>query len=1031
MPIDKENRFLVSIIVPVFKVDKKLVEKCIKSIISQTYKNLQIILVDDGNEPDYSADLKDFLSMDSRIRYVKHDKNQGLFRARLSGFMEAKGEYIAFVDADDFITIDWIRLLLKKALEGNFDIVMAKTVCIDNKGWEYIYNTNISRCRYNSLYGKDVFEFFLKDCGLDFSIHTIWNKIYKRELFENAYNDLDATKNHITMTEDILYSFILFFYAKSIGFSDHEGYMYYRNEKSSTKEKGDSKKVIKNISDILYVFTRIKDFLLKKKCLEKYELFFNQWSDRYFRWWSSFLEKFENEIDGDFKNNFFKAFNKNKVEKAFFEDGYFEQKKTSWDSSLEHIKKAIVSDKIKAVSFDLFDTLILRYVLNPDDIFRIVLMETDIYPYEEEVLFRYRKMSEEICRKRIQQEFPEYEDVTLSEIYDTFSEYFGVNKKLTGILMEKETAFEKHFSSRRNTGFELYELAITSHKDVFISSDMYLELKDVIEILDKNGYYGYKGIYLSSDRRLLKKTGHLYDLILEENGLTASQIIHIGDNIDSDSKASKEKNIKSFILTSTKDVLTNKMPGKYKGNSVKGVFKNYNSIIDINQAKNNLSMRCLYATAANILFDNPFIPVNEDSDYNGDPFFLGTLALGMHMFGIIKWLYEKMKELKKDTLHFSSRDGFYLKELYESFYKKINGDIPKTNYLYLSRKSLIPVEISQQEFVDAIFVSCNYKANSPESVIERYIDVLEPLTPQLKEFYESEGFLTDEVFKSEKEFASFIRLLKKYQYSPVKANISFENCKNYLESKINENDLIFDLGYSGKLQKSIIKAMNKSVSFAFLNNSGYEALMRIKKNELQVISYFDYVPSISGIVNEYIFSDRNPSCISYEKKADEVMPVLEKKRNDFIGDYVVDQLQYAAKNFNNKFMDYYSEYLNIIQVNPAEYSAQYEKYLINPKKFDQAIFDYCKIEDEYYGGISQKELNEIWNWYLDSKNYRIEENSLKSRIEDSENINYEYEVYLKNVHKKGLISKGLYWFLVDRSFFKKRLFEHFFNKKDS
>ncbi len=128
----KENKVLkhtplISVIVPVYNTEKYL-ERCINSILAQTYENLEIIMVDDGST-DKSAELMGALKKrDERIRCVKHKKNMGLFQARITGSEVAKGDYIAFIDSDDYVSIDWFRTLLKKAESTDSDICCRRMV---------------------------------------------------------------------------------------------------------------------------------------------------------------------------------------------------------------------------------------------------------------------------------------------------------------------------------------------------------------------------------------------------------------------------------------------------------------------------------------------------------------------------------------------------------------------------------------------------------------------------------------------------------------------------------------------------------------------------------------------------------------------------------------------------------------------------------------------------------------------------------------------------------------------------------------
>ena len=115
---------LISIVVPIYNVEKYL-EKCINSIIIQTYKNIEIILVNDGST-DSSGKICDiYLKIDKRIKVV-HKKNGGLSDARNVGIENAKGKYIAFIDSDDFLDSDFIEILYNLIIEYNADVSCCK-----------------------------------------------------------------------------------------------------------------------------------------------------------------------------------------------------------------------------------------------------------------------------------------------------------------------------------------------------------------------------------------------------------------------------------------------------------------------------------------------------------------------------------------------------------------------------------------------------------------------------------------------------------------------------------------------------------------------------------------------------------------------------------------------------------------------------------------------------------------------------------------------------------------------------------------
>ena len=121
------NGIKVSIIVPVYNVEKYL-EKCLDSIVKQTYENIEIILVDDGSTDKSGTILDQYAEMDNRISVI-HKKNEGVSTARNTGIEAARGEYICFADADDYLMPDYVEYLLTLAVDKNADIAI-KLVCV-------------------------------------------------------------------------------------------------------------------------------------------------------------------------------------------------------------------------------------------------------------------------------------------------------------------------------------------------------------------------------------------------------------------------------------------------------------------------------------------------------------------------------------------------------------------------------------------------------------------------------------------------------------------------------------------------------------------------------------------------------------------------------------------------------------------------------------------------------------------------------------------------------------------------------------
>lgn len=171
---------LISIIVPVYNVERFL-DRCIKSLTSQTYQNIEIILVDDGSTDNCPQICDDFAKKDKRIRAI-HKANGGLSSARNVGIDAAKGEYISFVDSDDYIAADMIERAYRAIAGQNADL------CIFGIKWIYE-----SGAAYDKVLASPICDEILtknqaldKLCGSDYFYYvTSVNKLYKRTIFDN------------------------------------------------------------------------------------------------------------------------------------------------------------------------------------------------------------------------------------------------------------------------------------------------------------------------------------------------------------------------------------------------------------------------------------------------------------------------------------------------------------------------------------------------------------------------------------------------------------------------------------------------------------------------------------------------------------------------------------------------------------------------------------------------------------------------------------------------------------------------------
>ena len=253
----------VSIIVPVYNVEKYL-DRCMESLLNQTLKDIEIILVDDGS-PDKCPQMCDeYAKKDSRIRVI-HKQNAGLGLARNSGLEIATGEYIAFVDSDDFVDVNIYQLLYHKATSSDFDIVFCGYYLFDNN--EVTSHKCLSEEK--SCNGtKQSQEFLLNLIGADYFERykykiscSVWKAIYKRSILIN--NNIKFCSERDFISEDIIFHTDLLPYINSISILPKCLYYYCLNGESLTK-KYSANRFEKDIKLCIEVESKISYFIDKE-----------------------------------------------------------------------------------------------------------------------------------------------------------------------------------------------------------------------------------------------------------------------------------------------------------------------------------------------------------------------------------------------------------------------------------------------------------------------------------------------------------------------------------------------------------------------------------------------------------------------------------------------------------------------------------------------------------------------------------------------------------------------------------------------
>ena len=206
---------LVSILVPIYNV-QNYIGRCAKSLFTQTYDNIEFIFVNDSSQDNsvfvLNTIMGEYINLRDRIKLISHETNKGLAASRLTGIDNASGDYLMFVDSDDYLELNAVQVLMEKAMESDFEIVTGGIRHVyDDKNFVSLPPNGISHDRYLKL---------ILACNVS---HNTVSRVYKKDLFMRNSN---LFVEGINSGEDYLMVSRIFYYAKNISFVHAPLYNY-------------------------------------------------------------------------------------------------------------------------------------------------------------------------------------------------------------------------------------------------------------------------------------------------------------------------------------------------------------------------------------------------------------------------------------------------------------------------------------------------------------------------------------------------------------------------------------------------------------------------------------------------------------------------------------------------------------------------------------------------------------------------------------------------------------------------------------
>ena len=297
MEMISEEDFLISIVIPVYNAEKYL-EQCLNSIQNQTYKNFEVILVNDGSMDHSESICMDFVKVDTRFKYFTK-VNGGASSARNFGLDNVTGDYITFIDADDWVDENHLEVLMNNIKENNSDMAVSSIKKFDNvSNFEFRVYSNQEKylLNYNKLNREEFLVILPKLIYASNSYKIAVSKLFKKELVTNIRFD-----ESIIYGEDLEFFFKLYLNINSISYVDEVTYIYRLHDESSSSKFGQLhmeqeltiyKKMYERIEELglptIHYVNTLRNLLDYRKDYLENRVLFNEYLE--------FLEKIEKKI---------------------------------------------------------------------------------------------------------------------------------------------------------------------------------------------------------------------------------------------------------------------------------------------------------------------------------------------------------------------------------------------------------------------------------------------------------------------------------------------------------------------------------------------------------------------------------------------------------------------------------------------------------------------------------------------------------------------------------------------------------------
>lgn len=635
--------------------------------------------------------------------------------------------------------------------------------------------------------------------------------------------------------------------------------------------------------------------------------------------------------------------------------------------------------KFTHISFDVFDTLIQRPFMMPHQMF--LMMQDKVREIVGDSAFEFHK-----ARRYYEHKLrtnTDVEEVTIREIYDFMCAEEGFSADISEKLVDLEIQTEFRYCETRPAGKELYDLAQSLGKNIVIVSDFHLNTETVANLLEASGYKNWSNIYVSSDIRKTKKHGSIFPYVLNDLSISARDMLHIGDNQESDITNARKAEISTMQLPKGTDLFFDNL-------SIKPVWEKERTRVVYptdSLAKTHGSLLGLFI---NRLYGNP-LKKDVHSAFGGNEKDFGYCVFGPLFLGFALNVREHAKSNGVDQLWFLSRDGAIMKKAYDLVHHYIGG--PKSEYVLTSRRALSIASIkSQADFLKVAQIP------SKPSPLSHYLEHRYGIDPSIVTLEMLEGtiFTSIDHVVNPANHAHDLRKLLKRIYPLVEGQIQKEHMSalayyKALQAAGSKVGLV-DVGYAGTIQSYLEKILGEKMP-------GFYLMTHLKGRQMQQEGHIlegylgqfidhtsinsPYKDRISFI--ETVCSSDEPGLKRFDFDTDGTIK-FEMQKQDTISSRrreVVRGIQQGILDFISDFMERFSNDLDKFDFAPELVTHWMFQYLRNPSYLDAYIFHNVEHED-LFGGHQKRYIVSNIKGKMTSVNNRLTADEERSLIETSD-----------------------------------------------